>query len=189
MVFNLDLNLEKMLKIIGWEENSSEYNSITIRHVLREILQGTKRKEELFPFKVENKYPHNKDVFTTVVKEICRYFESLKYYEIVTLPIPTKGDVSIISEPISNALYHNFSEELVVESYHASPDGIILRVSSPGGLIWDYRKQIEEYLRNPRSEKNTHKAGFHTFNNVWAIVSYDNGGRDFLALFKDRKTF
>jgi len=185
MVFDLSLDLEKMLEIIGWEEPFREYNSITISPVLREIKKDTKKKEDLFPFKIKNNYPHDRDYLGTIVNDVCSYFEYLKRYEAVRLPIPTKGDVSIISEPISNALYHNSSKELIIESYHANPNKIILRISSPNGFAWDYRTKIEKYLKNPEAEENIHKMGFYTFHNMKPIASYDNDGRDFLILFKE----
>ena len=184
MVFDLSLNLEGMLEIVGWREPFGEYNSITVRPVLREIRKGAKKKEDLFPFKIKNSYPHDRDYLGTIVKGVCSDFEYLKRYEVVMLPIPTKGDVSIISEPISNALYHNSSKELIIESYHTKPDKMVLRISTPNGFAWDYKTKIEEYLKNPEAEENIHKMGFYTFHNMKPIASYDNDGRAFLILFE-----
>jgi len=185
MVFDLSLDLEGMLELIGCGEPFKEYNSITIRPVLREIKRDTKKKEDLFPFKIKNSYPHDRDHLNTIVKGVCSDFEYLKCYEMVRLPIPTKGDVSIISEPISNALYHNSSKELIIESYHTKPDKMVLRISTPNGFAWDYKTKIEEYLKNPEAKENIHKMGFYTFHNMKPIASYDNDGRDFLILFKE----
>ena len=101
---------------------------------------------------------------------------------------------ALLSEVFFNAIEHGVDKELkgeflTIEHYHPlNPSKMILRVSNPKAKEWDYRKQVRmylEYLEKTKDpiQKGIGRGGFHTFNATQnALVSYENGGKDFLAL-------
>jgi len=190
MVFNLELDLKGMKELIGWKNSDRKYELED--YGLREFLNNIKIDKEtgkvIFPFKTIITYPEIKDY---EINTLFNYYKTLKCKEIINnnVPIPYDGDVSILSEPLSNVLYYSKPKKgkLIIENYHADPFNIILRISAPETKGWDYKKQVGNYS-HLESMKNTYgRMGFYTFKNSppSIIVSYDNGGRDTLILFKN----
>lgn len=125
MVFNLDLDLEKMLKCIKWKEPFREFSFLSIRNKIR--YDGLD-KENIFPFRSQEIYEDctSYEDAVHITNDVLRYYGFLKKRGIVDIPIPTRGDASIFSEPITNSVIHNKPDKLIIESYHTSPIDLVL---------------------------------------------------------------
>ena len=72
--------------------------------------------------------------------------------------------------------------DTLIESYHSSREAekFILRITNPEAMEWDYEGAIRGYENHPYT--HIKYGGFRTFSNPEFWVSYENDGRDFLAL-------
>jgi hypothetical protein len=99
--------------------------------------------------------------------------------------------VFILAEALNNVFEHGGGHDkkgnIAVEHYHPpNPSRLLMRVSFPEGEPWDYESQVKKYLKFRSTgeliEAGIGRGGFVTFSGRHYLVSYENEGKDLLAL-------
>lgn len=163
MTFALELDLQKMKEMVEWDDKN-----------FQDYLRSSPH-DAILPYKytsLERLYSLDQvGSITTSVRLHYRLFTRKflgKDFWILT---------GLISEPLANILVHGGDAvreaSTVIEHYHPiDPSRHIMRISNPNAKEWDYERISREG-----------RGGHVTFSRCpYALVSYDNGGRDFLAL-------
>jgi len=176
MVFRTDLNLELMKKIVGWEDDQPFQHMIDDE---RHINEENPVVPCLYTFgKVmdpEDSVAEIVEVLDHIKTHYIRIWKKYLSEHGVKGIYPSSG---LLSEPVSNLLTHGgrgvAEAETLVEHYHPTDYmKFIIRITNPEAAEWDYERMVRE-------EKGM--GGFDTFRDLRYNVSYDDGGRTFLAL-------
>ena len=177
MTFRLDLNLEGMKKEISLDDkNFEDFSSFGFIDDIR------------LPCRVTHKYiriSKNSDVGNNAssLRDYYSNFSRDIYHSNIRIP------AALFSESLANILVHGGDAakeaDTLVESYHSSKraKGFILRITNPEADEWDYDKGIRKFQEIPDYYQGRY-GGFRTFSYPEFWVSYENGGRDFLALIR-----
>jgi hypothetical protein len=172
MTFRLDLNLEAMLKLGGWDgQNHHDYGE-------RYFNIWDSKYELPYTFSHVVKLVDNDGVVSTAV-DFSRYHQAFLMKHFKGKNIFYVADTHLVqfySESLSNLYTHGGDkvkeEETIIRLYHPSdPSKFILKISNPSAEEWDPRRIVRKG-----------RGGQATFLRKCALVSYDNKGKDFLAL-------
>ncbi len=203
MVFDTSLDLKLMKEIIGWgdkdfkdlflDRDDKHYyeSSVTVFSPIRD---NKKRKDSL-PFRLNYYCETTMDGFDEAIKQIGKYLINFSHYILDINFLDAKRLepklIPLLSESISNSINASGKHKdkfLKIELYHPKdPIKSILRINSPKAKPWDYKSHIEKYLKHIKNggsyKEGLGRGGFSTFNSKEGVtVSYDNKGKDFLAL-------
>jgi hypothetical protein len=191
-MFDLTLNLQSMKEKIGWDDNNFKDHLYTTS-------DGSLESGSVYPYLHEGRtcLPCR----TTCICELYdpfRHptpFDAHGYYKaflvnVLHLEAEKAEEVSnhmylIFEEALTNTLRHGGRKRkgrlLTIENHHPfDPSKMILRISNPNARAWDYITGVE----NKMWREGLYNHGTVFFNNMKGVlVSYENEGRDFLALF------
>ncbi|MEK6949523.1 MAG: hypothetical protein AABX34_04825 [Nanoarchaeota archaeon] len=189
MAFRLELKLEDMKRIIGWDEHNF-YDAPPSRYA------GPDPKYPL-PFRTTNavRLTSIEDVRSTASRLGRSYQWFLQRHFGLQVPNYTHH----FSEPLQNVFAHGGEEarqaDTLIESYFTDrkpemPLEFIVRITNPNAQEWDFERVIAEALKvdpkkvNPQDVHWLTSVNWHEY--PW--VSYDNKGKDYLALFRVEPT-
>lgn len=172
MTFRLDLNLQDMKKIVGW--NESNFKEYRMAYSGLNIPCRT-----IYSHKLSDVSDIGFLMYTFTI-----YYERFFSRFLGVLPYKTNF-YNFISEPLENVRVHGGEDaktvKTLIEHYHPSDSSkFILRITNPKARKWDYERVIKE------SRFIDERGSRHWFDAVkdmeFAFVSYENDGKDFLAL-------
>ena len=171
MTLRLDLDLEAMLKFIEWDEqNCNDYG--------RKYSPWDERYKLPYTFSYAVKLTDNNKVVSTAVtfQEYHEQFLIKHFQRRNIFGVSNRHLIQFYSESLSNIFTHGGDgvreDDTTIQLYHPpDPSKFIVKISNPMAKKWDPQIMISQG-----------RGGHTTFEQDFALVSYGNGGKDFLAL-------
>ncbi len=167
MTFRLDLDLDGMLALAGFDK--PEFHDYPDRTRVDTLLLPCRYTFQCRVSSVDD-----------VGFEAEAFRAYFMQFSIRFLKTPYRVSIPLFSETFSNILEHGGEAvkdiETVVEAYHpsADPSRCLIRISNANEAEWDFQRITEQEGRG----------GFMEYRRPEALVSYANGGKEFLALIK-----
>jgi len=213
MVFDLALDLKSMKEKLGWKDEEfndfsfSEHGTIGVilYYMKNRDWYKTERGKDILPFR----FTYECELLASNAPMLLTYradnasWDLFEYYEHFLKSILNQNTEetgvhlrlhNILTEALHNTIIHGSGEQknqfLTIEHYHPlNPTNMILKISNPHSKEWDYRSRVREYLDFRQNSDHERKegswgGGFSTFYMKGALISYENEGKDFLALIK-----
>ncbi|GEM_PF-4902837 len=171
MVFRLDLDLEAMLSLAGWDGEKANNCGRRISSLWDEAY------ELPYTFSYAARLTGRTVVSTAVYfQQYHTQFLRTHFRDRNTFGVANRYLIQFYSESLSNILAHGGqgvgNEDTVIQLYHPSdPSRFVLRIHNPAAEIWD-----------PHTMGSNGRGGYRTFLQEFASVSYGDEGREFLAL-------
>lgn len=174
MVFRLDLDLEAMLNLAGWD--GQQFNDYG------------RRASGLCDEAYELPYTFSHAVMLTDLRVVINTAVGFRNYHAWflrkhfhddyrnALGVSNRNLIQFYSESLSNVFVHGEQgvreEDTVIQLYHPSdPSRFVLRVYNPADERWA-----------PQTMGAKGRGGYRTFLQEFAVVSYGDEGREFMAL-------
>ncbi|MBW2990672.1 hypothetical protein KY348_03130 [Candidatus Woesearchaeota archaeon] len=206
MVFDLSLDLKIMKEMIGWDDSKAkelffEYDGKGYHGTSPDVSVYECWKENgknMLPYKFIYNSHLNYDNLESCVVNMCDYFKFF-YSRLLNeswLESQSKAYsfAPLISEPFTNTILHGSGDKkgkhLTIETYHPqNPKKMILRMANPEAKPWDYKEQVKRYLefrklKQGPTKEGIGRGGFWEFSDCKPLISYDNEGKDWLALIE-----
>ncbi|MEK6968686.1 MAG: hypothetical protein AABX51_08760 [Nanoarchaeota archaeon] len=171
MTIRLDLQLEDLLRQAGWDgQNHTDYG--------RKFPAGSDNYNLPFTFTHAVKLTEN-DIVVHAAVRFQNYHEQFlraHYHGKNTFGVSNRHLIQFYSEPLSNIFAHGGDEarekDTIIQLFQPSETSrFVLVISNPHAESW-----------NPQTIESKGRGGHDTFSQGFALVSYANSGRDFLAL-------
>ncbi len=200
-MFDLSLNLKSMKEMIGWDDRS--FRELHIDPYDGRLHPGSEPALAVIQREGEAALPCRATLVCELLHSefgpVCD--DSEKYYTAFlarVLPTGTKLPEyveknlhTVLDEAGTNTIRHGSDEcrgkFMTIENYHPkNPRNMILRISNPYARTWDYESEVKNkmwiYVDKELGRVWEHGTGW--INRMQGVsASYENEGRDFLALF------